>query len=198
MVLEKTPIPWTARSNQSILKEINPKYSLEVLMLKLNLQYFGLLMQSWLIGKDSDAGRDRGQEEKGATKEKMAGWYPQLNGHEFGETSRHSEGQGSLVCCSLWGSKDSEWLSDWTKTKLSKKQITNACEDVEKWETLFNVDGNVNWCSQYGKQYDGSSKNKDRTIVWSSNFTPGYLSEENKNTNSKTYMHPNSLKHYLQ
>ena len=74
---------WTARrSSQSILKEINPGCSLERLMLKLKLQYFGHLMQSWLIGKDPDAGRDWGQEEKGMTEDEMAGWHHQLNGHE--------------------------------------------------------------------------------------------------------------------
>ena len=58
-------VPWTERrSNLSILKKISPEYSLEVLMLKLNLQYFGT---NCLIGKDSDAGRDWGQEEKGMT-----------------------------------------------------------------------------------------------------------------------------------
>ena len=53
-------VPWTARrSNQSILKEINPDYSVEGLMPKLKLQYFGHLMQkSWLVGKDPDAGKD--------------------------------------------------------------------------------------------------------------------------------------------
>ena len=65
-------VPWTARrSNQSILKEISPGCSLEGLMLKLKLQYFGHLMR--LIGKDADAGRDWGQEEKGTTEDKMAG-----------------------------------------------------------------------------------------------------------------------------
>ena len=59
-------VPWTARrSNQSILKEICPGISLEGMMLKLKLQYFGHLMRSWLIGKDSDAGRDWGQEKRG-------------------------------------------------------------------------------------------------------------------------------------
>ena len=67
-------IPWTARrSSQSILKEISPGCSLEGLMLKLKLQYFGYLMWSWLIGKDPDAGRDWGQEEK-ATTEEWDGW----------------------------------------------------------------------------------------------------------------------------
>ena len=77
-------IPWTARrSNQSILKEISPGCSLEGLMLKLKLQYFGHLMGTILIGKESDAGRDWGQEEKGTTEDEMAGWHHRLNGHEF-------------------------------------------------------------------------------------------------------------------
>ena len=69
-------VSWTTtRSNQSILKEISPGCSLEGRMLKLKLQYFGPLMQSRLIGKDSDAGRDWGQEEKGTTEDEMAGWH---------------------------------------------------------------------------------------------------------------------------
>ena len=78
-------VPWTARrSNQSILKEIGPEYSLEGLTLKLKLWYFGHLMQSWLIWKDPDAGKDWGQEEKGTTEDEMVGWHHRLNGHEFG------------------------------------------------------------------------------------------------------------------
>ena len=69
-------IPWTARiSNQSILKEISLKYSLEGLMVKLKLQYFGHLMQSWLIGKDPDAGKDW-RREKGTTG--WDGWMASL------------------------------------------------------------------------------------------------------------------------
>ena len=71
-------VPWTARrSNQSILKEISPGCSLEGLVVKLKLQYFGHLMQrvDSLMGKDSDAGRDWGQEEKGMTEDEMAGWH---------------------------------------------------------------------------------------------------------------------------
>ena len=70
-------VPWTARrSNQSILKDINPGISLEGMMLKLKLQYFGHLMQKVdSFGKDSDAGRDCGQEEKGTTEDEMAGWH---------------------------------------------------------------------------------------------------------------------------
>ena len=71
-------VPWTARrSNQSILK-ISLGISLEGMMLKLKLQYFG-----HLIGKDSDAGRDWGQEEKGTREDEMAGWHHRFDGHEF-------------------------------------------------------------------------------------------------------------------
>ena len=80
-------ISWTARrSNQSILKEISPGCSLKGMMLKLKLQYFGHLMRrvDSFIGKDSDAGRDWGQEEKGTTEDEMIGWHHRLDGHEFG------------------------------------------------------------------------------------------------------------------
>ena len=67
-------VPWTARrSNQFILKEISPGCSLEVLMLKLKLQYFGHLMQRVDSLEKTDAGRDWGQEEKGTTEDEMAG-----------------------------------------------------------------------------------------------------------------------------
>ena len=75
-------VPWTARrSNQPILKEISLEYSLEGLMLKLKLQYFGHL--SWLIWKDPDSGKDWRREEKGMTEDEMVGWHHRLNGHEF-------------------------------------------------------------------------------------------------------------------
>ena len=68
--------PWTARrSNQSILKEISPGISLEEMMLKLKLQYFGHLMQRVDSLEKIDAGRDWGQEEKGTTENEMAGWH---------------------------------------------------------------------------------------------------------------------------
>ena len=76
-------VPGTARrSNQSILKEISPWISLEGLMLKLKLQYFGHLMQRVDSLEKTDAGRDWGQEEKGMTQDKMAGWHHGLDGRE--------------------------------------------------------------------------------------------------------------------
>ena len=81
-------VPWTARrSNQSILKEINPGISLEGMMLKLKLQYFGHLkrrVDSLEKKKNSDAGRDWGQEEKGMTEDELAGWHHGLDGRESG------------------------------------------------------------------------------------------------------------------
>ena len=65
-------------------------------------------MKSQLIGKDTDAGKDRGQEEKGVIEDEMVGWHHRLSEHEFEQTQEDSEGQGSLVCCSSWGGKESE------------------------------------------------------------------------------------------
>ena len=78
-------VPWTARrSNQSILKEINPEYSLEGLMLKLKFQYIGHLMwKAHSHGKDPDSGKDWRQEEKGTKKDEIVGWHHQFNGYEF-------------------------------------------------------------------------------------------------------------------
>ena len=77
-------VPWTARrSNQSILKEISPGISLEGMMLKLKLQYFGHLMQRVDSLEKTDAGRDWGQEERRTTENEMAGWHHQLDGREF-------------------------------------------------------------------------------------------------------------------
>ena len=77
-------VPWSARrSNQSILKVISPEYSLEGLMLKLKLQYFGPLAKNRLIWKDPNAGKDWRWEEKGTTEDEMVGWHHWLYGHEF-------------------------------------------------------------------------------------------------------------------
>ena len=77
-------VPWTARgSNQSILKKISPGCSLEGLMVKLKLQYFGHLMRRVDSLEKTDAGRDWGQEEKGTTEDEMAGWHHRLDGREF-------------------------------------------------------------------------------------------------------------------
>ena len=78
-------VPWTTRrSNQSILKEISPKVSLEQLMLKLKTPILWPPdAKNWLIWKDPDAGKDWKREEKGTTENEMVGWHHWLNGHEF-------------------------------------------------------------------------------------------------------------------
>ena len=63
-------------------------------------------VKNWLIGKDSDAGEDWGQEEKGTTEDEMAGWHHWLNEHGFEQTTGDIKGQGSLACCSPWGCKE--------------------------------------------------------------------------------------------
>ena len=106
-------VPWTARRlSQSILKETHSEYSLEGLMLKLKLQYFGHVLRrtesletTWFIGKDRDAGKNWGQEEKGTTEDKRVGWHHWLNGCEFEHTQGDSIGQRSLACCSSWSSR---------------------------------------------------------------------------------------------
>ena len=82
--------------------------------------------KSWLIGKDPDAGRDWGQEEKGITEDEMAGWHHQLNGHEFGWTLGVGDRQGGLACCNSWGHKDSDMTErlNWTEQTIPNFQWT--------------------------------------------------------------------------
>jgi len=111
-------VPWTARrSNQSILKEISPGCSLEGLMLKLKLQYFGHLMRRadslekpWCWERLRAGG-------EGDAEDEMVGWYHRLNGHGFRWTPGIGDEQGGLACCGSWGCKESdttEWLN-WTE-----------------------------------------------------------------------------------
>ena len=95
-------VPWTARrSSQSILKEISPEYSLEGLMLKLKLQYFGHLMQ-----RTYSLEKTLMLEEKRMTEEEMVGWHHRLDGHVFEQALGVGDGQGGLACCSPRGHKD--------------------------------------------------------------------------------------------
>ena len=74
-------------------------------------------VKSWLIGKDSDAGRDWGQEEKGMTEDEMAGWHHRLDGRELEWTPGVGDGQGGLACCNSWGHKELEMTErlNWTE-----------------------------------------------------------------------------------
>ena len=112
--------------------------------------------KSWLIGKDSDAGRDWGQEEKGTTEDEMAGWHHGLDGCESEWTPGVGDGQGGLACCDSWGRKESdttEWLnwtedpaepslsyietsclSDCTQNDYAEQNVLMSC-DIDTYET---------------------------------------------------------------
>ena len=129
--------PWTARrSNQSILKEINPAYSLVGLMLNLKLQCFGHLMQransmekTLMLGKIEGKRRRRRQDE-------MVGWHHWLNEHEFDQTLGDGEGQGSLECCSSWDSKESNIRYFQTEQQLNNKPREEASECKQSCQCL--------------------------------------------------------------
>jgi len=88
--------------------------------------------KSWLIGKDSDAGRDWWQEEKGTTEDEMAGWHHQLNGRESQWTPGVGDGQGGLVCCDSWGRKESDTTEklNWTEPSL---HIDDPQKPLSSW-----------------------------------------------------------------
>ena len=102
-------------------------------------------MESWLIWKDPDAGKDWGREEKGMTEDEMAGWHHQHNGHGFGWTLGVGDGQGSLVCCSSWGPKESDTTEqlNWTELKplamviLEGPQVVLICSQI--WDGCLGV-----------------------------------------------------------
>ena len=124
VVLEKTlESPWTARrSNQSILKEVSPEYSLKGLMLK--LQYFGHLMrradslEKTLMLEEIERRKKERQEEKGTIEDEIVGCHHWLNRHEFEQTLGDSGGQGSLGTAVYGVTKSQTQLSDWTTTYI--------------------------------------------------------------------------------
>ena len=93
------------------VKPVNPKGNQPwILIERINAEVetpiiWPLDVKSQLIGKDPDAGKDWGQEEKGMTEDEIVGWHHWFNGHELGQTLRGDEGQGGLVCCSLWSQR---------------------------------------------------------------------------------------------
>ena len=110
-------VPWTAgRSNQSILKEINPEYSLEKVVLKLKLQYLGHLI--WRVNsleKTLMLGKIEGRRRRGWQRMRWLDHW--LSGHGFGQTPAVGDGQGGLACCGSWGRKKSDTTErlNWTE-----------------------------------------------------------------------------------
>ena len=138
-------VPWTARrSNQSILKEISPEYSLEGLMLKLKLQYLATwceelthLKRPWCWER-LKVGRE------GATENEMAGWHHQLNGHEFEQTAGDSEGQRSVACCSPWGHKGSDMTYGLHNSKRHRCRLKIDCWGCLEWGSNVYNRGSLN------------------------------------------------------
>ena len=113
--------------------------------------------KSWLIGKDPDAGRDWGQEEKGTTEDEMAGWHHRLNEHEFGWTPGVGDGQGGLSCCHSWGCKETdttEWLN-WTERRMLG-ELPHAERGLHSWLLMTAPpDCSRPGCCREVKQEDG-------------------------------------------
>ena len=153
---------WTARRfNQSILKEISPEYSLEGLMLKLKLQYFGHLM--WRA--DPDAGKNWGQEEKEETKDGNVGWHHQLNGHEFEQTPGDSKERDAWHAAVHGISKSQTWLSSWTTITTTKQKPLYRGEEYCKWTEYFNRE-NKQQTRLSGKKYQLIQR-QEREIIQS-------------------------------
>ena len=92
-------------------------------------------VKSWLAGKDPDAGKDWGQEEKGTTEGEIAGWYHRLNGYEFEQAPRVGDGQGCLGCCSPWdriGSDTTERLNNSNRSSASDKEPACQCRRLKR------------------------------------------------------------------
>ena len=123
-------VPRTARrSNQSILREINPEYSLEGLMLKLKLQYFGYLMRRIdLLEKTLMLGKIEGR--RMGRQRMMVAWHHQLNGHEFEQAPGVGDGQGSLECCSPWGYKESDTTDRLNNNKYPEVFLFTAYNQI--------------------------------------------------------------------
>ena len=107
--------------------------------------------KSWLIGKDSDAGRDWGKEEKGTTEDEMAGWHHWLDGCEFERTPGVGDGQGGLACCSSWGRKESDTTErlNWTALHCCSMSSSNCCFCIQ----ISQEAGKVAWYSLLLKNF---------------------------------------------
>ena len=99
--------------------------------------------KSWLIGKDLDAGKDWGHEEKGTTEDEMIGWHHRLNGHGFEQSLAVGDGQGGLVYLGLWVAKSRTWLSDWPELNWTEiepiQNLLRESHGLETWVRLPSV-----------------------------------------------------------
>ena len=130
-------VPWTSRrSNQSILREINHKYSLEGLMLKLKFHYWSSDVNSWLIGKVPDAGKDWGKKKKKESEDEMDAWHHRCNGHELGQTSGEVRDREALSATVHGVKKSWTQLGNWTIAMLPMANLTSHSRmSIIRWVT---------------------------------------------------------------
>ena len=135
--------PWCWRRPESPLdckeiKPVNPKRNQSWIVIEKTDGeaeapiLWPLDIKNWLIGKDPDAGKDWGQEEKGATEDEMIGWHCWRSGHQYGQTQGDSDGKRSLACCSLWGSRVRHNLTteqNKKDVKESQREVVQSCGD---------------------------------------------------------------------
>ena len=95
-------------------------------------------VKSWLIGKDSDAGRDWGQEEKGMTEDELAGWPHRLDGRESEWTPGVGDGQGGLACCNSWSRKELDTTERLNWTDILRVELTNWIWSISIREGAIN------------------------------------------------------------
>ena len=154
-------VPWTARrSNQSILKEINPEYSLEGIFCPPDVK-------SQHIGKDPDAGKDWRQEEKGTTEDEMFGWHHQFSGHVFSKLQEMVKDREAWRAAVHADTKSGTQLSNWTtKTRVTRVQLNlkQQQQNKPKEQTAGNK---ANWRAQW----KGEQRNKLMALRdWQTNF----------------------------
>ena len=155
MLLKCDDGEWTARSNQSILMEISPKYSLKGLIPKLKLQYLGHLMQrNDSLEKTLNAVKDWRQEENWMTEDKMVGWHYWLDGHEFEQAPGQVMDREACRAVVYGVTNSHTWLSDWTELydshfyveskkvklmELESRTIVTRGQEMGKWDILVKV-----------------------------------------------------------
>ena len=148
-------VPWTSRrSNQSILKEISPGCSLEGLMLKLNLQYFGHLMrrvdslEKTLMLGGIGGRRKRRQQRMSGWMVSLAVWHHWLDWHGFGWTLGVGDGQGGLACCNSWGHKELDTTErlNWTELiETESRLVVSQGQSMDKMGVTSNGHGVSSW-----------------------------------------------------